>query len=827
MATVASLLTPDPVVQRVPPALGAVPAHAASAALEARTAPALRTFTPRTQRIYDRVRQQMTRTQVTWGDDLDLFADGQMAQQPLLLRRAHALHKVLAEMPIVLEEDDLIVGNSMQDGLILRTRLPRFGTGLEYDRAKAEGASLSAQLSHKTPYYYLIMEKGLTGILADIEAKLAEIVHRPPSPERTEKLNFFQAMQVEVQGILTLAQRYAALAQELAEEAPPVRRDELLEIARICRRVPAAPPQSFHEALQSFWLIHYALFSTGTNLSCGRFDQYLAPFLQRDLAAGAITLERAQELIDCVWLRFNDRGQICRQNFFGEEESGETGDETAEMRPVKRVRVVDQGPQSWSAGHRKRFRYATDAADAINHFGQNILLSGIRPDGGDGTNPLTYLCLNALEKFAFTSPVVTLRLHRASPQELVERAAEVLKVGGGMPYINNDDVLIQAYVDLGVSLADARDYANSNCWETMIEGKSDQELIRGMNFLLFLELALHQGVSHMHGKMGPDTGSPDGFATFADLMTAWKRQADFQLQAGIDYIGGGLAKGTLEHSNHGKYSYNPLLSALTLDCIPKEQDVIRGGARYTIWHVMGEAVSNATDALAAIKKLVYDEGSLTLAELLQALDEDWIGHETLRRRLLARAPKFANDSQYADAIGQEMMDYFNRRTRFHAARYPNVIFPGSVGTFSWYAMIGREVAASADGRHSGEAIAANFSPVPGSDMSGPTAAINSYLKMGVDALAGGAPLDLRLSASSIKGEAGAQRLAGLIRVFVELGGNMLTFTVTDVEELKRAMQDPENYRHLRVRMGGWSAYFVMLGEEQQRLHIQRVEHGVV
>jgi formate C-acetyltransferase len=174
-----------------------------------------------------------------------------------------------------------------------------------------------------------------------------------------------------------------------------------------------------------------------------------------------------------------------------------------------------------------------------------------------------------------------------------------------------------------------------------------------------------------------------------------------------------------------------------------------------------------------------------------------------------------------------MVAYFVERARYHARRYPSVLFPPSVGTFSWYAMIGKEVGATPDGRHAGEAIAANFSPAPGADLCGPTAAINSYLKMDVGCMAAGAPLDLRLSASSVKGDAGTQRIAGLVRAFVQMGGNMLTLTVTDVEELKRAMEEPEKYRHLRVRMGGWSAYFVMLSKEQQLLHIQRVEHGLV
>jgi len=388
-------------------------------------------------------------------------------------------------------------------------------------------------------------------------------------------------------------------------------------------------------------------------------------------------------------------------------------------------------------------------------------------------------------------------------------------------------VIVQSYNDLGVSLEDARDYANSNCWETMIEGRSDQELIRGMNFLLFLELALNQGESKVHGKMGLDTLAPANFESFEDLMNAWKTQTDEQLKQGIEYIGNAIKNDTLEHSNHGKYCWNPLLSAMTLDCIANKQDVIRNGARYVIWHVMGEAVANAVNSMSAIKKMVFEDRTLSMDELKQALDADWGGHDVLRQRLMARAPKWANNDPYADAIAREMMDFFVDRSQHYAAAFPDVIFPCSVGTFSWYSMIGREVGASADGRHAGEPVAPNFSPAPGTDVSGPTSAINSYVKMRVTDLAAGAPLDLRFSSSGLKGDTGTARLAGLIEAFVAMNGNMLTVTVTDVNELKAAMEEPEKYRHLRVRMGGWSAYFVMLGREQQLLHIGKVEHGLV
>jgi formate C-acetyltransferase len=362
----------------------------------------------------------------------------------------------------------------------------------------------------------------------------------------------------------------------------------------------------------------------------------------------------------------------------------------------------------------------------------------------------------------------------------------------------------------------------------MIQGKSDQEIIRGINFLLYLELVLTRGVSHVNGEqMGIDTGDPQQFQQFTDLMDAWKQQTDYQLEHAIDHIGQGILNGTLEHSSHGKYCYNPFLSALTLDCIQKEKDVTRGGARYTIWNIMAEALANATDSLTAIKKMVFDDKAITMAELLTSLGTDWNTSTLLRQRLVSKIPKFSQDNEYADAIGQEMMDYFLDRSNYYAQRYPMFIFPRGVGTFSWIQMSGGEVGATPDGRYCGEVVAANLSPTPGADLFGPTTALRSYLKMRVADLAAGAPIDLRFSRGSLKGSEGLKRLVGFIQTFVDLGGNMLTLTVTDVKELKRAMEEPEKYRHLRVRMGGWTAYFVMLSREQQLVHIRRVEHGLI
>jgi formate C-acetyltransferase len=763
----------------------------------------------------------MTQKQANWGDNLTILTDPDVGNLPFILRRTKAFEKVLFEMPITIEDDDLIVGNTVENGVIVRTALPKYATETERIQANQEGNLIEVGLSHKTPYYPTVLEQGLSGIITKIDDKINDITSRPLSMEREEKLVLFNAMRRECSAVIALAHRYADLAQTLAERAEQPRRDELLQIAEVCRRVPEFPASSFHEAVQAFWLVHYALFSTRTKISCGRLDQYLYPYFKKDVDEDTITLKQTQVLLDCLWLRFSDRTQIIRDNFFIK-----TDKEKASTNIRFTGQVIDS-PRMVKAGHRDRVFFAEEDADAINHFGQNLLLSGIKPDGSDGTNELTYLCLNAMEKFALVSPVVTTRLHKASPTELIHRTAEVLRIGGGQPFINSDDALVQAYVNLGVPLEDARDYANSNCWETMIQGKSDQELIRGINFLLYLELALNRGISHVTGQqLGIDTGNPQRFKRFSELMDAWKAQTDYQLEHAINYIGKAVTNGTLEHSNHGKYCHNPFLSALTLDCIEQERDITRGGARYVIWHLMGEALANAIDSMVTIKKLVFEEKTVTLEELLAATASNWKGASDLRQRILSKLPKFSQDNEYADAIGQEMMNYFIKRSRYHAAQYPMILYPCSVGTFSWVKLSGGEVGASPDGRYSGEPVAPNLSPALGCDVRGPTAAIRSYLKMRVADLAAGAPIDLRFSRQSLTGEVGLQRLAGFLKTFIDLGGNMITLTVTEVEELKKAMREPEKYRHLRVRMGGWTAYFVMLSEEQQRIHIQRVEHGL-
>ena len=281
-----------------------------------------------------------------------------------------------------------------------------------------------------------------------------------------------------------------------------------------------------------------------------------------------------------------------------------------------------------------------------------------------------------------------------------------------------------------------------------------------------------------------------------------------------------------KNGSHGPYSSNPLLSALTRDCVEQLTDICHHGARYDLWHVLAEAVSNAADAAAAIKKFVFEEKEITLPELLEVLKDNWEGQETMRNHFLQDAPKFGNGIAYVDDIAREMVDYFQERVAFYAGKFPDILFCPCIATFSWIVNIGRRIGASADGRFSKEAIAANMSPAPSRDVSGPVAAIRSYLGLDTSKMPGGAPIDLRVSINGLEGEEGTRRISGLIQAFLEQGGNMMTLTITSAEELRQAMAHPDQYRGLRVRMGGWSAYFVLLSKESQKIHLMRVEHGL-
>ncbi|MCU0502103.1 MAG: hypothetical protein MUC51_10125, partial [Anaerolineae bacterium] len=388
--------------------------------------------------------------------------------------------------------------------------------------------------------------------------------------------------------------------------------------------------------------------------------------------------------------------------------------------------------------------------------------------------------------------------------------------GGGMPAIFNDQALIPALERIGIPTPDARDYTNDGCWEVIIPGRTDFRFQR-LSLMLCLEWALNRGRSRIDGRQdGLDTGDPRAFASFEEVWQAFAAQVDLMVGRTVARV----VEGINERSSIAPV---PLLSALIDGAIPARRDMTAGGARYRTYGMLAEGAAYAIDALVAIKTVLFDEGQATMAELCDALDADYTGYDLLRRRLLS-APKYGNDDERADSAGQRVIDLFTDTVARHAEAHRSAIrFPCGVGTFSWYIGIGEGLGASADGRRAGEPVASNFSPGLGRDADGLPAAILSYAKMQNGNLPAGGPLDLRLARRLVGGQEGTARMAGLIRGFVDSGGAMLTLTVVDTEELRAAQREPENYTSLRVRMGGWCAYFTMLSHEQQEHHIRRQE----
>ena len=728
---------------------------------QAREDALLRGMTPRTKMHYDRIMQSMYEEQTLWGGNLTVIND-ETKKMSAMARRSLAFKKVMTEMPVYIEPYALLAGFSKKDGQIVRCMLPSF-------ILEAERRQCIMGISHKCPDYETLLSTGISGILADLEKNAAK------NPD------FYEAVRCECLAVIALSNRYADLAE----------RNGLHELARICRKVPESGADSLHEAMQSMWFYNHCIHETMTRLSLGNIDRILNPYFEKDFKAGNITLERAQELVDEFNLRVNDRAQIDPEKYVVSQSDLEGAPE-----------------KDFTIGYGQGFATSAenDMADAINHWGQNILISGLLEDGSDGTNALTYMFLNAHEKFKMTAPVLTVRLHKKSPPELLERTAEVLKTGGGMPFINNDDVIVTAYEKLGIPRKDACSYANSNCWETLIQGKSNQEMIRFINFLHLLEVTLNSGES---------------FSSMEDILTAWKKHLDHRLETTMASNAAEIEK----NGSHGYYTAIPVLSALTQDCIENMMDLTHGGSRYTLWHVMAEAVSNAADALSAIQKFVFEDKIVTLPRLAQILQSDWDGEEELRLKFLNDTPRFGNGLAVPDNFAKEMVDYFVERVGLNAKKHTVCIYSPCIGTFSWIISIGKRIGASADGRKKGEPIAANMSPLPGADISGPLAAINSYLKLQTSAMAAGAPIDLRLDKRGLDGIEGTKRISAMIKTFIEQGGNMMTLTITSADELRRAIAEPEKYRSLRVRMGGWTAYFVLLSKEAQAIQLRRSEHA--
>ncbi|MFC1715697.1 pyruvate formate lyase family protein [Candidatus Poribacteria bacterium] len=751
------------------------------------------TDTERAQDLRQRVRDAMEQPPVGW--NCPKHIDEAYMSEPVAVRKARAIALKLSHMPTDLWDDQLFAGSmTLENPRVHAERgFPGYTTEADRENAKKHGVSATGCFGHIVPDYPRLLTKGLLGVRAHAEAQ--------KTGAQTDRENaFLDSVIIAVDGVMDFAGRLADRCDSEAElQDDTDRAGELRQMAANLRQSPSKPAETFWQALQSVWLLHMIFHSTMNGNATGRMDQYVWPYLQADLEAGRMDMEKAGELVDCFCLKFNERAKTT-------EEQTTEARESEDIDFSRRTRHYT----SSQIGTRR------DSLDATNHWLQNIVVGGVTPEGADGTNPLTYLLIEGYRRNKMTNPLVTVRVHKESPGELLDHVSETLKDGGGMPAIFNDEALVPALERIGIPTPDARDYTNDGCWEVIIPGRTDFGFQR-LSVMLCTEWALNRGKSRLDDSQpGPDTGDPRAFSSFDDVWQAFLIQLDAMISRVV-----GCAVGKIDHRSIS--APVPLLSALIDGAVESRKDMTAGGAKFRTYGMLAEGASHAIDSLAAIKTVIFDEKQASMTELCDALDADFQGYAPLRSKLLA-APKYGNDDEVADSVGRDLIDAFTDTVAKYAEEHKSLLkFPPGVGTFSWYIGIGQGLGTSSDGRLAGQPVASNFSPALGRDLEGLPGAILSYGKMHESNLPAGGPLDLRLAKRLVEGDEGTARMSALIRSFVDTGGNMMTLTVADTAELRAAQREPENYKSLRVRMGGWCAYFTMLSSEQQEHQIRRQE----
>ena len=751
----------------------------------------------RVKEIGESIRHSMTRPKRELNDFGSVLSE--YGDEPLIMRNARAVRKKFSEVPIAVWPGQLIAGSAAlpEEGLIVGGGLPDYATAAEKEAARAAGLSVNSILGHIVPSYPKLLSKGASGIIKDALKYHA-------AAETDSSKAFYNACVIVMDALTLLASRHSSLCEELSlRQRDPRRSAELTAMAEALRRCPANPAETFYEAVSAIWLTHLAFQLTGNHLAIGRFDQHVWPYFEKDIENGTIDPESAQEIVDCFFLKFNERAS---DNSIS---AGNT--DFIKAKKINEANWAERDPFA----HTTQRTNARDGVDATNHWLQNVIVGGVKPDGTDASNPVTYMCLEAFDRNRMTNPCLTARLSKISPDGLYEKCCVTLINGGGLPAFFNDDAIVPALVSWGIAPEDARDYTNDGCWEIIVAGRNDFYFDR-FNMLRCLEWALNRGRSRADGKReAPDPGDPDSFASYDEVYGAFLHELHYELE-------GLTEKNYRQLGSRSAIAPVPLLSALLEGPMESGGDMTERGAKYVTYGLIAEGMSHVIDSLAAIKKVVFEERAATMRELIDALDKNFVGYGALRNKLLA-APKYGRNESYADIIGADIVDLFAKKVRELNRKYNGMIFLPGAGTFSWYIAIGEGCGASPDGRLANEAVSSNLSPSAGAATRGITGSILSHASFDMTNLPVGSPADLRVSRKLTEGESGLARLVGVVKSFVSLGGNMLTLTVADTAELRAARARPEQYRDLRVRMGGWSAYFTMLSDEQQEHHIRKQE----
>ena len=620
-----------------------------------------------------------------------------------------------------------------------------------------------------------IYSQGLFDIKSEIENRISSLDFYNDL-EAFDKREELKGMSIAIDAVINFAKRYSDLAKEkAAKEKVPERKRELEMIAEVCSYVPANAPRNLWEALQYYWFVHLGVITelnTWDSFNPGRLDQHLYPFYKKDIDEGIHTPESAVELLQAFWIKFNNQPA-----------------------PPK-VGVTAQESNTY-----------TDFC-LIN-------LGGVKESGEDAVNELTYILLDIIEEMRLLQPSSMIQVSKKNPDRFIKRALKIIKTGYGQPSVFNTDSIIQELIRQGKSIIDARNGGASGCVETGAFGKECYILTGYFNLVKILEITLNNGIDPKTGKkIGIETGSPESFKTFEELLTAYEKQLNH-------FINIKVKGNNIIEKHYAEYLPAPFMSVLIDDCISKGKDYNSGGARYNTSYIQGVGLGSITDSLSSIKHNVYEKNILSMKDLLKMLKSNFADNESMRQIFLSDTPKYGNDDDHADSLLKQLFEiYFNsvdNRPNTKGGKYRINLLPTTSHVY-----FGSVCGATPDGRFAEEPLSEGISPVQGADVNGPTAVIKSASK--IDHLrTGGTLLNQKFTPQLLEDDRGIEKLTQLIRTYFRMDGHHIQFNVVNAEILRKAQKEPEKYRDLIVRVAGYSDYFVDLTVELQNEIIKRTE----
>ena len=621
-----------------------------------------------------------------------------------------------------------------------------------------------------------IYKKGFLDFKKDIE-KSIERLDFLEDAQAYRKQEELKAMAICADALIIYAGRYAKKARELAKrEKNPKRKKELERIARNCSRVPAHAPRDFWEALQYYWFVHLGViieFNTWDSFNPGRLDQHLYPFYRAGLEKKTLSREKAKELLQAFWIKFNNQPAPPKVGVTAEE-SGTYTD----------FALINTG--------------------------------GVKADGSDAVNELSFLILDVIEEMRIVQPSSMVQISKKTPISFLKRALKIIKTGFGQPSIFNTDAIVQELVRQGKSVEDARNGGASGCVETGAFGKECYILTGYFNLTKVLEITLNSGFDPRLGKqIGLKTGDPAEFKSYQELFEAFRKQLHH-------FVNIKIKGNNIIERLYADILPAPFLSLLIDDCIAKGKDYHDGGARYNTSYIQGVGLGTMTDVLSSLKYNVFDKKHIRMTDLLKALKNNFKGDEPLRQRLLNKTPKYGNDDDYADGIMRSIFEaYYQEVTGRPNAKggfYQINLLPTTVHVY-----FGKVTGATPDGRKANDPLSEGISPVQGADRQGPTAVIKSASKMD-HVRTGGTLLNQKFSPQLLADDDGIDKLAFLIRSYFKMDGHHIQLNVISADTLREAQKHPEKYRDLIVRVAGYSDYFVDIGKDLQNEIIRRTEH---